>query len=113
MPDAAEQETSDGEFEDPIGDGAHSPVAGLVHRYPDRVLLMPTLSCLVYCRYCFRRDRVGRDADAPTAEDVDRAISYITVHEDIREVILTGGDPLSLSDTNLGALLSVSPKYLI
>ena len=105
VPDAAELETSDGELEDPIGDDAHSPVPGLVHRYPDRVLLMPTLSCPVYCRYCFRRDRVGRDADAPTADDVDRAISYIAAHEDIREVILTGGDPLSLSDTHLGALL--------
>ncbi|MGB0630778.1 MAG: lysine-2,3-aminomutase-like protein [Alphaproteobacteria bacterium] len=105
VPDAAELDASEDELEDPIGDAAHSPVPGLVHRYPDRVLLMPTLSCPVYCRYCFRRDRVGRDADAPTPGDIDAAIGYIAAHEDIREVILTGGDPLSLSDTRLGDLL--------
>lgn len=106
IPDAAELEVSDGELEDPIGDDAHSSVPGLVHRYPDRVLLMPTLSCPVYCRYCFRRDRVGRDADAPSPRDIDAAIDYIRHDESIREVILTGGDPLSLSDTRLGELLA-------
>ena len=106
IPEPAELEISDGELEDPIGDAAHSPVPGLVHRYPDRVLLMPTLSCPVYCRYCFRRDRVGRDAAAPTTEDIDAAIDYIHADENIHEVILTGGDPLSLSDAHLGGLLT-------
>lgn len=90
---------------DPTGDGAHSPVRGLVHRYPDRVLLMPTLSCPAYCRYCFRRDRVGRAAGAPGARDIEAALAYVAAREGIREVILSGGDPLSLSDARLAGLL--------
>lgn len=105
VPDAAELDAADDEIDDPIGDGAHSPVKGLVHRYPDRVLLMPTLSCPVYCRYCFRRDRVGRAAGMPSPAEIDAALGYISAHEEVREVILTGGDPLSLSDSKLGALL--------
>lgn len=101
VPDGEELTIADDELDDPIGDGAHSPVRGLVHRYPDRVLLMPTMSCPVYCRYCFRRDRVGRAADAPTADDLEAAYTYIGNHPDIREVILTGGDPLSLSPARL------------
>ena len=105
MPDAAELDVGPDELDDPIGDAAHSPTRGLVHRYPDRVLLMPTMACPVYCRYCFRRDRVGRAGDAPDAADIEAALAYIAAHEEIREVILTGGDPLSLSDRRLGDLL--------
>jgi len=82
------------------------PVRGLVHRYPDRVLLMPTMSCPVYCRYCFRRDRVGRAADAPTADDLEAAYRYIESTPEIHEVILTGGDPLSLSDARLERIVA-------
>ncbi|PPR10408.1 MAG: L-lysine 2,3-aminomutase [Alphaproteobacteria bacterium MarineAlpha11_Bin1] len=106
VPDTAELDALDNELADPIGDHDHSPLPGLIHRYPDRVLLMPTLSCPVYCRYCFRRDRVGRNAAAPSSTDIDSAIAYIKDRKDIHEVILTGGDPLSLSDTRLGALLA-------
>lgn len=105
VPDPDELTVGEDELEDPIGDSAHSPVRGLVHRYPDRVLLMPTLSCPVYCRYCFRRDRVGRAADAPTADDLDAAFAYIRSDPAIHEVILTGGDPLSLSDARLRRLI--------
>ncbi|CAN0348135.1 unnamed protein product, partial [Discosporangium mesarthrocarpum] len=105
VPDSAELVRADDELDDPIGDETHSPVRGLVHRYPDRVLLMPTLSCPVYCRYCFRRDRVGRAAGAPDADDLTAAFRYIEDHPDIREVILTGGDPLSLSDARLEAVI--------
>lgn len=105
LPDPGELEGGADEIDDPIGDAAHSPVKGLVHRYPDRVLLMPTLSCPVYCRYCFRRDRVGRAAAMPTADELDAAFAYIETRPDIREVVLTGGDPLSLSDARLGAIL--------
>lgn len=105
IPDPDELVVADDELEDPIGDATHSPVRGLVHRYPDRVLLMPTLSCPVYCRYCFRRDRVGRAADSPTADDLDAAFGYIEDNRDIREVILTGGDPLSLSDARLNRIM--------
>jgi len=106
VPDPAELIRSDDELDDPIGDAAHSPVRGLVHRYPDRVLLMPTLACPVYCRYCFRRDRVGRAAGTPTADDLEVAFRYIEDHPGIREVILTGGDPLSLSDARLAGIVA-------
>lgn len=106
IPDPAELTMTDDELDDPIGDAAHSPVRGLVHRYPDRVLLMPTLSCPVYCRYCFRRDRVGRAAGAPNADDLETAYRYIEDTPAIREVILTGGDPLSLSDARLAAIVT-------
>ena len=105
VPDPAELDDAPDELDDPIGDAAHSPIKGLVHRYPDRVLLMPTLSCPVYCRYCFRRDRVGRADGAPAPADIDAALAYIGERPEIREVILTGGDPLSLSDARLAALL--------
>jgi len=106
IPDPAELTIAEDELEDPIGDKAHAPVRGLVHRYPDRVLLMPTMSCPVYCRYCFRRDRVGRAADAPTADDLEAAYRYIESDSEIHEVILTGGDPLSLSDARLERIIS-------
>lgn len=105
IPDPAELTRAEDELDDPIGDETHSPVRGLVHRYPDRVLFMPTMSCPVYCRYCFRRDRVGRAASAPTADDLEAAYRYIEDRPDIREVILTGGDPLSLSDARLGHVI--------
>jgi lysine 2,3-aminomutase len=105
VPDGEELTVAEDELEDPIGDNAHSPVRGLVHRYPDRVLLMPTMSCPVYCRYCFRRDRVGRAAGAPSADDLETAYTYIETNPGIREVILTGGDPLSLSDARLRRIL--------
>jgi lysine 2,3-aminomutase len=106
VPDPAELVARDDELDDPIGDETHSPVRGLVHRYPDRVLLMPTLSCPVYCRYCFRRDQVGRAAGTPTADDLEVAYRYIEDRPDIREVILTGGDPLSLSDARLARIIA-------
>ena len=105
MPDSAELETTPAELDDPIGDRVRSPVKGLVHRYPDRVLLMPTMSCPVYCRYCFRRDRVGRAADAPSGEELEAAFAYIEERPQIVEAILTGGDPLSLSDARLARIL--------
>ena len=106
VPDPAEMVLADDELPDPIGDETHSPVRGLVHRYPDRVLLIPTLSCPVYCRYCFRRDRVGRATGTPTADDLEVAYRYIEDCPDIREVILTGGDPLSLSDARLARIIA-------
>jgi len=91
------------ELADPIGDAAHSPVSGVVHRYPNRALLMPTHTCAVYCRFCFRRDSVGGGALDEAA--LERALDYIRSTPTIREVILTGGDPLVLPDRRLGALL--------
>lgn len=105
VPDPAELDVAPDETADPIGDGPHEKVPGLVHRYPDRVLLTPTHLCRVYCRFCFRRDRVG-DGEANLSEaDLDRALAHVAADPAIFEVILTGGDPLVLSDRRLGAIL--------
>ena len=102
VPDARELETRPEELPDPIGDDAHSPVPGVVHRYPDRVLLKATHVCPVYCRFCFRREMVGPQGLGTLApEALDRAIAYIAAHPEIWEVILTGGDPLVLSARRL------------
>ncbi len=105
VPDTRELDVRPEERVDPIGDIAHSPVKGIVHRYPDRVLLMPTLTCAVYCRFCFRREVVGAEAALTTAER-DAALAYIRATPTIWEVILTGGDPLVLSDRRIGELIS-------
>ncbi len=102
VPDAAELEQRSEELLDPIGDDAHSPVEGIVHRYPDRVLLKLTHVCAVYCRFCFRREMVGPDKpNALSADALAKALDYIRTHQDIWEVILTGGDPLVLSARRL------------
>jgi lysine 2,3-aminomutase len=87
---------------DPIGDEAHSPVHGLVHRYPDRVLLKLTHTCAVYCRFCFRREMVGPEGHGNMSPaQLDAAMAYIAARPDIWEVIVTGGDPLVLSPRRL------------
>jgi len=106
VPDARERETHDDENADPIGDDAHSPVKGIVHRYKDRALLKPTHACAVYCRFCFRREMVGPGGAALDAAETQAALAYIRATPAIREVILTGGDPLVLSPRRLHELLS-------
>jgi lysine 2,3-aminomutase len=106
IPDAAELVTLPEERADPIGDLAHSPVEGIVHRYPDRVLLKAVHVCPVYCRFCFRREMVGPEGLgtlSPAA--LDAAIAYIAGRTEIWEVILTGGDPLVLSPRRLHAIM--------
>ncbi|MCC3244501.1 lysine-2,3-aminomutase-like protein [Methylocystis sp. WRRC1] len=105
LPDARELVTLPQELADPIGDDAHSPAPGLVHRYPDRVLLKLLTVCPVYCRFCFRRETVGRGkGDVLSPEATDAALEYIAGHRQIFEVILTGGDPLMLSGRRLSAV---------
>ena len=104
VPDPAELETHPIENADPIGDAAHSPVPGIVHRYPDRVLLKPVQVCAAYCRFCFRRERVGR-GHSLSAGELEQALDYIRAHSEIWEVILTGGDPLVLSPRRLAAIM--------
>jgi lysine 2,3-aminomutase len=101
VPDPAELDVAPGETADPIGDHAHSPVPGVVHRYPDRVLLKLTGVCAVYCRFCFRREMVGPSAKPLTPRQLDAAFDYIERHPEIWEVILSGGDPLVLSARRL------------
>jgi lysine 2,3-aminomutase len=98
IPDPAELDVAAWEKQDPIGDAAFSPVEGIVHRYPDRVLLKLLHACPVYCRFCFRREFVGPGGSTHlTPEALDRAFGYIAARPEIWEVILTGGDPLMLS----------------
>jgi lysine 2,3-aminomutase len=98
IPDVSELVVRPEEVADPIGDAAMSPVAGIVHRYPDRVLLKLIHVCPVYCRFCFRRETVGPgSATHLSAEALDAAFAYIAANPEIFEVILTGGDPLVLS----------------
>jgi lysine 2,3-aminomutase len=105
LPDLAELEIDPQEDADPIGDAAKSPVEGLVHRYPDRVLLKPTHTCAVYCRFCFRREVVGPDgAGTLSPAELDAAFAYIAARPQIWEVIVTGGDPLVLSPRRLREL---------
>ena len=106
FPQAGELEALPIETADPIGDFAHSPVEGVVHRYPDRVLLKITHVCAVYCRFCFRREMVGPDGpQALSPEALDDALAYVAARPQIWEVILTGGDPLVMSPRRLGALM--------
>ncbi|EIM29554.1 lysine-2,3-aminomutase-like protein [Microvirga lotononidis] len=105
VPDPAELNVTPDERADPIGDLAHSPVEGIVHRYPDRVLLKAVHVCPVYCRFCFRREMVGpQGLGTLSPEAMDRAFSYIADHPEVWEVILTGGDPLVLSPRRLGEI---------
>jgi lysine 2,3-aminomutase len=104
IPTTAEQDIRDGDLHDPIGDRVHEAAPGLTHRYPDRVILAVTQACEVYCRFCFRRETVGAAGPLPAAE-LDQALAYIARSPAIREVILTGGDPLSLSPRRIADLL--------
>jgi len=105
-PHEAELDVDPIETADPVGDFAHSPVDGVVHRYPDRVLLKITHACAVYCRFCFRREMVGpAGLKALSPADLDAALAYIAERPQIWEVIVTGGDPLVLSPRRLGAMM--------
>jgi lysine 2,3-aminomutase len=102
IPSVDELTTLPAERADPIGDHAHAPVAGIVHRYPDRVLLKLVHVCAVYCRFCFRREMVGPGKETALSGDAyAAALDYIRAHPAIWEVILTGGDPLMLSPRRL------------
>ena len=101
VPDGRELVRDPAERDDPIGDDAMSPVKGLVHRYPDRVLIKLVAVCAVYCRFCFRRERVGPGSGSLSAAEFAAAIDYVRAHQGIWEVILTGGDPLTLSPRRL------------
>lgn len=98
VPSVEELIVREGELDDPIGDMVHSPVEGVVHRYPDRALLFPTYECASYCRHCFRRRIAGGKDKSLSEAELKKAIDYIAAHDEIIEVILSGGDPLMLDD---------------
>jgi lysine 2,3-aminomutase len=107
VPTAAELEVQPGENADPIGDLSHSPVPGIVHRYPDRVLFKLVHVCAVYCRFCFRREMVGPGKENALSDSAYRAaIDYIRSHSEIWEVILTGGDPLMLAPRRMKEIMT-------
>lgn len=105
IPTLAELDVQNWENDDPIGDEKYAPVRGIVHRYPDRVLLKVTPVCAVYCRYCFRKEMIGTSAQHLNDDDFVRALSYIKNTPEIWEVILSGGDPLVLSPRRLQKII--------
>jgi lysine 2,3-aminomutase len=105
VPVVDELRRSPGEADDPLGEDAHMPVPGLVHRYPDRVLFLALDFCSTYCRYCTRSRVVGHGEISPSDQRLETAFAYIEGHPEIRDVLLSGGDPLALSDDRLGAIL--------
>ncbi len=104
IPNDAELNILTDESSDPIGDEKHSPVGGIIHRYPDRVLFKVSNICDVYCRYCFRGDMIGAGSYSLNDDDLTRAIEYIESQKQVWEVILSGGDPLVLSARRLGKI---------
>src|SRR3981189_3221911 len=107
IPSAEELVTQPGEKADRIGDSTHSPAAGIVHRYPDRVLFKLVHVCAVYCRFCFRREMVGPGKGTALSQGaLCNALAYIRAHSEIWEVILTGGDPMMLSPRRFGEIMA-------
>ncbi len=107
VPTAAELTEAPEERADPIGDERWSPVPGIVHRYPDRVLLKPTLLCPVYCRFCFRREVVGKTGAVLDQASLARAFDYIRQRAQIWEVIITGGDPFLLAPRRIADIVRI------
>ena len=106
IPRIEETYTAGWEMSDPCGEDSHSPVPGLVHRYPDRVLFLVTDRCAAYCRYCTRSRLVSNASGYDFHPEFDRQIAYIEAHPEVRDVLLSGGDPLLLSDDKLRQLLT-------
>ena len=106
IPRVEEMHTAPWEMSDPCGEDSHSPVPGLVHRYPDRVLFLVTDRCAAYCRYCTRSRLVSNASGYDFHPEFDRQIQYIRDHPEVRDVLLSGGDPLLFSDERLEHLLS-------
>ncbi len=109
IPDEAELNDIRG-MPDPLCEERDSPVTGLVHRYPDRVLLMVSNNCAMYCRFCTRKRRVGNPFKRITKEQIMGGIQYIQFHPEVRDVILSGGDPFLLSDIYLEFILKELKK---
>ena len=105
IPVRAEAEKSAGELRDPLGEDKHRPVRALVHKYPDRVLLLALDHCSVYCRHCTRRRITSGDEGGITREELAEAVAYLREHTEVRDVLISGGDPLLLSTARLEELL--------
>jgi lysine 2,3-aminomutase len=106
IPTGAEAHVSDGEYRDPLGEDGLSPVPSIVHRYPDRVLLLALDRCAVYCRHCNRRRMVGQDDGVVSRQDLEAALDYIRRTPAVKDVLISGGDPLTLSTDKLEWIVS-------
>lgn len=105
VPTLAELDVAPTDLADPLGEEAYMPVPGITHRYPDRVLFYVTHNCPVYCRHCTRKRKVSDPTSAANHGQLDRGLAYIAAHPEVRDVLVSGGDPLTLSDDRLDALL--------
>ena len=105
IPKIFEAMISASDIKDPLHEDADSPVPGLTHRYPDRVLFLLTDQCSMYCRHCTRRRKAGETDAAMPMSQIDKAIEYIKEHEEVRDVLLSGGDPLTLSTKRLDEII--------
>lgn len=106
IPTMAEFHLSPADLFDPCAEDENSPVHGLVHRYPDRVLLLVTDKCAVYCRYCTRRRMVGSSENCITPQELDEAVAYIQATKKVRDVLISGGDPLLFEDDHLESIIA-------
>ncbi len=106
VPSVDEVVASKQDLADPVGDKVKSPIKGIIRRYPDRCLLQPVTVCPMYCRFCFRRETVGKGDPALTAAELDACYAYIQQHPELWEVILSGGDPLILKPKQLASIIS-------
>jgi lysine 2,3-aminomutase len=106
VPRMAELDVEPGELVDPLGEDAHRPVPAIFHRYPDRCLLLALDRCAIYCRHCNRRRLVGQEESSVSKTDLDSAIAYIRATPAIRDVLISGGDPLTLSTEKLESIVS-------
>lgn len=106
IPSAAEQTVLAEESLDPIGDATHGKVKGIIHRYPDRLLLTPLYICPVYCRFCFRKEKIGSNEQTLSPQELEQAYDYIAAQPMIWEVIITGGDPFILKPASLKKIIT-------
>ncbi len=106
VPSILETRADENDLSDPLGEMADSPVPHVVHRYPDRVLLLVTLQCAMYCRHCTRRRAVGEEDKPITEAQLQKAVAYIRAHSEIRDVLISGGDPLTMSTAKLEHIIA-------
>jgi lysine 2,3-aminomutase len=107
VPSILETRPDPNDLEDPLGEQSDSPVPHIVHRYPDRVLLLVTLQCSMYCRHCTRRRVVGEEDRVITEAALQKAVAYIRSHEQIRDVLISGGDPLTMRTEKLEHIIAL------
>jgi lysine 2,3-aminomutase len=117
IPTVDEYHVKDYELTDPLGENRYSPVPRLIHRYRDRVLLLVTDACAMYCRHCFRRSFTGHDGGVVRAGELKGVARYLEEHQEVNEILLSGGDPLTCSDIKIAQILeavrSVRPDMVI